>query len=231
VKAVYQRYLGWYDGNPAHLWQHPPRAAAERYARLAGGPDQLTARAREFLDEGDLRFAAELASHAVFVDPGSAEAKDVLAQALQRLGYGSECATWRNCFLTGAQELRHGITPTPISAAAGMAPAMTVTQLFDTIAIRIDGPRAAGTALSVLWHFTDTGEHYRMELSNGVLIHYPTKHTQDADLTLTLTRPQFLGLLASGSLQGIDAAGDPGVLKTLLSLADEPDPSFAVVTP
>ena len=231
VKAVYQRYLGWYDGNPAHLWPHPPQAAAQRYARLAGGPDQLTARAREFLDEGDLRFAAELASHAVFADPGSAEAKDVLAQALQRLGRGAECATWRNCFLTGADELRHGITPTPFSAAAGMARAMTATQLFDTIAIRIDGPRAVGTSLSVLWHFTDSGEHYRMELSNGVLIHYPTKHTQDADLTLTLTHPQFLGLLASGSVQGIDTAGDPGVLKTLLSLTDEPDPSFPVVTP
>jgi alkyl sulfatase BDS1-like metallo-beta-lactamase superfamily hydrolase len=231
VKAVYQRYLGWYDGNPAHLWQHPPEAAAQRYARLAGGPDQLAARAREFLDEGDLRFAAELASHAVFADPGSAEAKDVLAEALQRLGYGAECATWRNCFLTGASELRGGVKPTPFSAGSGMARAMTVTQLFDTIAIRIDGPRAAGTALSVLWHFTDTGERYRMELSNGVLIHYPTKHTQDADLTLTLTHPQLLGLLASGSLQGIDTAGDPGVLKTLLSLTDEPDPSFPVVTP
>jgi alkyl sulfatase BDS1-like metallo-beta-lactamase superfamily hydrolase len=231
VKAVYQRYLGWYDGNPAHLWQHPPQAAAQRYARLAGGPDQLAARAREFLDEGDLRFAAELASHAVFADPGSAEAKDVLAQTLQRLGYGAECATWRNCFLTGASELRGGVKPTPFSAGSGMARAMTVTQLFDTIAIRIDGPRAAGTALSVLWHFTDSGERYRMELSNGVLIHYPTKHTQDADLTLTLTHPQLLGLLASGSLQGIDTVGDPGVLKTLLSLTDEPDPSFPVVTP
>jgi alkyl sulfatase BDS1-like metallo-beta-lactamase superfamily hydrolase len=156
VKAVYQRYLGWYDGNPAHLWQHPPQAAAERYARLAGGPGQLAARAREFLDEGDLRFAAELASHAVFADPGSAEAKDVLGQALRQLGYGAENATWRNCFLMGVQELHDGIKPTRLAASAGMARAMTVTQLFDTIAIHIDGPRAAGTALSVLWHFTDT---------------------------------------------------------------------------
>ena len=231
VKAIYQRYLGWYDGNPAHLWQHPPQAAAQRYARLAGGPDQLAARAREFLDEGDLRFAAELASHAVFADPDGAEARDVLAQALQRLGYGAECATWRNCFLTGASELRGGIMPTPFSAGGGMARAMTVTQLFDTISIRIDGPRAAGSALSVLWHFTDSGEHYLMELSNGALTHRPTQRSPDADLTLTLTHPQLLGLLASGSLQGIDAAGDPGVLKTLLSLTDEPEPSFPVVTP
>ena len=231
VKAIYQRYLGWYDGNPAHLWQHPPQAAAERYARLAGGPAQLTARAREFLEEGDLRFATELASHAVFADPGSAEAKDVFAQALQRLGYGSECATWRNCFLTGADELRRGITPTPVSVAAGVALAMTVTQLFDMIAIRIDGPRAAHTALAVLWHFTDTDERYLMELSNGVLIHHPTRHSPDVDLTLALTHPQLLGLLASGSLQGIETVGDPGVIKTVLSLIDEPDPNFPIVTP
>jgi len=231
VKAIYQRYLGWYDGNPAHLWQHPPQAAAERYARLAGGADQLAAKAREFLQEGDLRFAAELASHAVFADPGSADAKDVFAQAMQRLGYGAECATWRNCFLTAADELRNGITPTPFSASAGMARAMTVTQLFDTIAIRIDGPRAAETALSLLWHFTDSGEQYWMELSNGVLIHYPTRRTPEADLTLNLTHPQLLGLLASGSLGGVGTAGDPGVLKTLMSLVDEPEPSFAIVTP
>jgi alkyl sulfatase BDS1-like metallo-beta-lactamase superfamily hydrolase len=112
-----------------------------------------------------------------------------------------------------------------------MARAMSVTQLFDAIALRIDGPRAAGTALSVLWHFTDSGEHYHMELSNGVLIHYPTKHAHDAGLTLSLTHPRLLGLLASGSLQGIGATGDPGVLKTLMSLTDEPDPSFPVVTP
>jgi alkyl sulfatase BDS1-like metallo-beta-lactamase superfamily hydrolase len=231
VKAIYQRYLGWYDGNPAHLWQHPPQAAAVRYARLAGGVDRLVAGAREFLDEGDLRFAAELASHAVFADADSAEAKDVLAQALQRLGYGAECASWRNCFLTGAEELRRGITPTPVSAAGGMARAMTVTQLFDTIAIRIDGPRAAGTTLSVLWHFTDSGEDYFMELSNGVLVHQPTRRSPKADLTLTLTHPRLLGLLASGSLDGIDAAGDPGVLHTIMSLVDEPNPSFPIMTP
>ena len=154
----------------------------------------------------------------------------MLSQALRRLGYGAENATWRNCFLMGVSELRDGIKPTAL-AAGGMARALTVTQLFDTVAIRIDGPRAAGTALSVLWHFTDTGEHYRMELSNGVLIHYPTKRSPEADLTLTLTHPQLLGLLASGSLQGIGTDGDPGVLKTLLSLTDEPDPSFPVVTP
>ena len=231
IKAIYQRYLGWYDGNPAHLWQHPPEAAAERYARLAGGLDQLIARATEFLDEGDARFAAELASHAVFADASSAGAKEVLALALEQLGYGAENATWRNCFLMGALELREGIQPTTVAASAGMASAMTVTQLFDTIAIRIDGARAADTALSILWYFTDSGERYFMEVSNGVLIHHPTLRSPDVDLSLTLTQPQLLGLMASGSLDGIQHAGDPVVLKTLFDLTDEPDPQFAIVTP
>ena len=231
VKAIYQRYLGWYDGNPAHLWQHPPEAAAQRYARLAGGADQLAARAREFLDEGDLRFAAELASHAVFADPGSAEARDVLVAALTRLAYGSENATWRNCFLKGATELRDGIAPTPLSASAGMSRAMSITQLFDTIAIRIDGPRAAAISLAVLWHFTDSDERYLMQLSNGLLVHHPTSRTPHADLTVRLTRAQLIGLLLSGSLDGVETAGDAGVLKTLMGLTDEPDPDFAVVTP
>jgi alkyl sulfatase BDS1-like metallo-beta-lactamase superfamily hydrolase len=231
VKAIYQRYLGWYDGNPAHLWQHPPEAAAQRYARLAGGADQLAARAREFLDEGDLRFAAELASHAVFADPGSAEARDVLAAALTRLAHGSENATWRNCFLKGATELRDGIKHTPLSADAGMARALSITQLFDTIAIRIDGPRAAATSLSVLWDFTDTGERYLMQLSNGLLVHHPTNRAPHADLAVRLTRAQLIGLLRSGSLDGVETAGDAGVLKTLMGLTDEADPDFAVVTP
>jgi alkyl sulfatase BDS1-like metallo-beta-lactamase superfamily hydrolase len=231
VKAIYQRYLGWYDGNPAHLWQHPPQAAAQRYARLAGGPDQLAARAREFLDEGDLRFAAELASHAVFADPDNAQAKGVLADAFQRLGYGAENATWRNCYLVGMKELREGIVPTALTASTGMARAMTVTQLFDTIAIRVDGLRAASTQLTIVWKFTDSHEQYVMELSNGALIHYPARNAPAADLTMTLTHPQLLGLLASGTPDGIAAEGDPGVLRTLLSLTDQPEPSFPVVTP
>lgn len=167
----------------------------------------------------------------MFADPGSAEAKDVLAHALQRLGYGSECATWRNCFLTGADELRNGITPTPFNAAAGMARALSVTQLFDTIAIRVDGPRAASTSLSVLWDFTDMGERYLMRLSNGALTHHPTRHTPETDLTITLTHAQLLGILASGSLDGVQVSGDPVVVKTLMSLTDAPAPSFPVVTP
>ncbi len=231
VKAIYQRYLGWYDANPAHLWQHPPEAAGKRYVDAFGGVDATVAKARGFFEQGDLRFAAELASHAVFAEPGDPAARELLATILERLGYGAENATWRNSYLTGASELRaNKIEHTEVSSA-GLAPALTIIQLFDSIAIRINGPAAWKESLSISWHFTDTGENYRMELSNGVLIHYPTQDTGAAELTVTLTKPQLLKLLATGQPNGIDMSGDLGVVSRLLSLTDNPDPDFAIVTP
>ena len=157
VKAIYQRYVGWYDGNPAHLWQHPPEAAGARYVEVIGGIDATVAKAEQFADQGDLRFAAELASHAVFAEPNHAAARTVLAEVLTRLGHGSENATWRNCFLSGAAEI-HGAEFPPNVSAAGMAAALTTTQLFDSIAIRIDGKRAWAHTASINWTFTDTGD-------------------------------------------------------------------------
>jgi alkyl sulfatase BDS1-like metallo-beta-lactamase superfamily hydrolase len=231
VKAIYQRYLGWYDANPAHLWQHPPQAAGTRYVQALGGLEATVAKASEFYEQGDLRFAAELASHAVFAEPGDHAARQLLATVLEQLGYGSENATWRNAYLTGARELRSDkIEHTEVNSA-GLAPALTIIQLFDSIAIRINGPAAWTESLSISWRFTDTGDNYRMELSNGALIHYPTSGGHDADLTVTLTKPQLLQLLATGKPDGIDMSGDLSVVQRLLSLTDDPDPDFAIVTP
>jgi len=230
VKAIYQRYLGWYDGNPAHLWQHPPEAAATRYVEAIGGIDATIAKAEQYRDAGDLRFAAELGSHAVFAAPDNAEARELLATVLEKLGFGAECATWRNCYLAGAQELRQAIMHSDLNSS-GLAPALTATQLFDSVAIRINGPKAWNERLSIAWHLTDADEHYRMELSNGVLIHYPTTQQQAADLAVSLTKRQLLGLLVAGHSDGLDMSGDSGVLTKLVSLTDAPDPDFAVVTP
>lgn len=230
VKAIYQRYVGWYDGNPAHLWQHPPEAAGARYVEVIGGIDATVAKAEQFADQGDLRFAAELASHAVFADPNHAAARTVLAEVLTRLGHGSENATWRNCFLSGAAEI-HGAEFPPNVSAAGMAAALTTTQLFDSIAIRIDGKRAWAHTASINWTFTDTGDQYRMELSNGVLIHYPTTREQPADLTVRLTKPQLLGIVGGAGMDGVDIDGDPRALQSIMESTDAPNPAFPIVTP
>ena len=231
VKAISQRYIGWFDGNPAHLWQHPPEAAGERYVEAFGGIDVVVTKATAFFEKGDLRFAAELASHAVFAEPNHDGARALLASVLEALGYGSENATWRNSYLTGAQELRtKSIQHTDLNSA-GLAPALTVTQLFDSVAIRINGPKAWSERLTLNWHLTDIDEHYRMELSNGALIHFPTSEEIKADLTLTLTKPQLLALLMAGKADGVVMTGDSGVLGRLIGLLDDPDPEFAIVTP
>jgi alkyl sulfatase BDS1-like metallo-beta-lactamase superfamily hydrolase len=117
VRAVYQRYLGFYDGNPAHLWPHPPVEAARRYMSAMGGPDAVVALAGEAFREGDYRWAAELLNHAVFAEPDLAPAQELLADTYEQLGYGAENGTWRGIYLSGAYELRHGIVPTPVNTS------------------------------------------------------------------------------------------------------------------
>ena len=232
VKAIYQRYMGWFDGHPSSLWQHPPEQLATRYVDVIGGVPAVLDKARSYIDAGDTRFAAELLKHAVFAEPDNAEARNALADLYTTLGYGAENPTWRGFYLTGAKELRGEITPPPIDLGTGMAAALTVEQLFDTLAIRVNGPRAGGEKLCIEWIFTDLDTKVRMTLSNGALIQTPNpRTTATADLTLTLTKAQLLGLLGGGGLDGIEHSGDPATVQRLLGLLDSPDPAFAIVTP
>jgi alkyl sulfatase BDS1-like metallo-beta-lactamase superfamily hydrolase len=252
VKAIYQRYMGWFDGNPAHLWGHPPAETARRYVECIGGLDAVLAKARGYAEAGDLRFAAELLNHAVFADPANTEpastvsattvsattvsattgAKELLAAVYDRLGHGAENGTWRNFYLMGALELRRGAQPPPVDLASmDMLRALSVEQLFDSLAIRVNGPRAWGEALTIDWDFTDEKARYRMVLSNGALIHWPDPGPGDADLTLTLTRPALLAVLGGGGLAGVQTAGDTGVIQRLLGLLDRADQAFPIVTP
>ncbi|MFF0287545.1 alkyl/aryl-sulfatase [Streptomyces sp. NPDC005262] len=243
VKAIYQRYLGWYDGHPSSLWEHPPTESARRYVDCMGGVDAVVARAGQYVGEGDLRFAAQLLKHAVFADPGHTAAKELLAETFERLAHGAENATWRNCYLTGALELRQGVTTTPLSAG-GMTAALSVEQIFDSLAIRIDGPEAWGHRATLDWRFTDLDEQYRTSLRNGVLVPTRTDPAKaavgfegapgfegiPADVTFTLTRPQLLDLLAGKGLDTIEHTGDIGALRTLVSVLDSTDPDFPIVT-
>jgi alkyl sulfatase BDS1-like metallo-beta-lactamase superfamily hydrolase len=235
VKAIYQRYLGWYSGHPSDLWEHPPVETAKRYAACFGGADAIVRHARAFVDGGDLRFAAQILKHAVFAEPANQDAKDLLADVFERLAYGCECATWRNCYLMGADELRTGVKPTLLSAGR-MDAALSVAQLFDSIAVRVDGPKAWDLRVLTDWHFTDVGRHYRLRLSNGALTYTPLAADQPgdaepADATFTLTKPQFLELLSGRGLDGVEHSGDPDVLSALLGVLEEPDHDFPIVTP
>ncbi|WP_330305915.1 MULTISPECIES: alkyl sulfatase dimerization domain-containing protein [unclassified Streptomyces] len=236
VKAVYQRYMGWYDGNPAHLWEHPPVELARRYVELAGGTEQALAKARTYADGGDLRFAATLLNHVVFADPASTAAKEALAGVYDRLGHGAENGTWRNFYLTAALELREGPTGSDIDTAGSeMASALTVSMLLDSLAVRIDGPRAWNEHLTLDLVVIDEQRRHRVNLHHGALTHrsMPVHHTPKphAGLTLILTRPELRGLLAGQGLAGIETDGDTELLARLLSYVSEPDKAFPVVTP
>lgn len=238
VKAVYQRYLGWFDGNPAHLWPHPPQAAAARYVELAGGPEPLLAHARAAFERGDFRWVAEVVNHLVFADPDHAEARELQARALEQLAFGAENGTWRNFFLMGARELRDGIAGTAAAIPADLIANLTGEQLFDSMAIRVDGPRAGDRRISLHWHFTDSGDDHHLSLEHGVLTHRRGAPAGDVDATVRIARRAFddivLGraaiaeLLASGALA---VTGDAAKLGELLGLLDAPDPAFPIVTP
>lgn len=143
VKAIYQRYLGWFDGNPARLWPHPPAEISQRYVEAMGGLDRVVELAQTAFDSGDFRWAATLLDHAVFTDENHQSARDLYADTLEQLGYGSENGSWRNFFLSGSTELRGSNfgTPTKTDAPAIMAQ-LSATQLFDAIAVAVNGPAA-----------------------------------------------------------------------------------------
>ncbi|MFJ6100658.1 alkyl/aryl-sulfatase [Streptomyces sp. NPDC092359] len=234
TKAVYQRYLGWFDGNVAHLWEHPPTELARRYVDVAGGPGATLAKARAYAEEGDLRFAATLLNHLVFADPEDVPAKETLAGVYERLGHGSENGPWRNFYLTAAQELRHGISGEMVDMTnPEMSTALTVPMLVDSIAVRIDGPRAWDEDLTV--DLVLPGERRRLTLRHGALTQraVPDTPRTPAGLVLTLDKAGLLGLLAGGDPgePGIGVEGDPALLARLLSYVTTPDPLFPVVTP
>jgi alkyl sulfatase BDS1-like metallo-beta-lactamase superfamily hydrolase len=234
VKAVYQRYLGWFDGNPAHLWPHPPEASAVRYVECMGGVDQVLAKAAAYRQAGDLRFAAELLDRAVFAEPHNIAAKEALATVYEALGFGAENGTWRNFYLMGARELRQGVVEQPDSlGSAELLAALTVDQLFDAMAIRVDGPRAWDESITIDWRFTDLGREHRMTLVHGVLTHREGRGGSGgpADLTLTLTSAQLLGLITRRQFEGIDHEGDVDAALRLFGVLDSPDRNFAIVTP
>jgi alkyl sulfatase BDS1-like metallo-beta-lactamase superfamily hydrolase len=239
VKAIYQRYLGWYEGNPARLWKHPPAEAARRYVSAMGGTETAVTVAREAYEQGDYRWAAEVLDHVLFADENHRAARALQADAFEQLGFGAENGTWRSAYLAGAKELRDGNFGTPTATAApDILGALTVAQVFDSIAIRIDGPKAWNERLVVSWVISDEDATYVTELRNGALNHRRTAAAAADSTTLTLTRADLIGLItgstqlsAAVSAGTIQVDGDAAVLRVLFDVLAPVDPGFAIVTP
>ena len=239
-KAVYQRYLGWYDANPANLNPWPPEDAAKRYVAAMGGPEKALKVAQTAFAEGDYRWAAEVASHVVFSDDANTDAREVLAQAFEQMGYQAEGSLWRNMYLTGAAEARAAPGATSVTTLSpDVVSAISVEQVFDMLAIRVDPQLAEGKSVSLAFDFPDLGETRLVSIRNSVLIHEDGKG-RTAAATLRMSKPAFLGMIFGGQkpadlvLKGaLTIEGDPAAAATLLGVLDQPGAPepFPIVTP
>ena len=240
VKAVYQRYLGWFDGNPANLHSLPPVEAGKRYVELAGGADALLGKAREAFARGEFRWVAQLVNHLVFADPSNRDARLLQADALEQLGYQAESGPWRAFYLTAAQELRSGVPAfaTGPGVAADIARAMSSDMLFDYLGVRLDGDRAGGTSLELTFRVTDRDELHAVGVRDGALHHVRGRAAQGAQATIALAHDALLALVTGtkplGDLEAAGAVtldGDRAALETLLGLLDTFRFWFPIVEP
>ena len=198
VKAIYQFYLGFYDGNPAHLNPLPPQESGKRYVELAGGADKAVAAAQSAFDKGDYRWAAELLNHVVFGAPDNKNARQLLARSYDQMGYAAEAATWRNSYLSAANELRNGPPKNGInrSAVVDMLMQTSVDQFLGAMAAGLDGPAADGKDWKINLVFSDLKVSYVLWLENAVLHYKQAAPAADARATLTLTKPIFVRMMA-----------------------------------
>lgn len=239
AKAVYQKYIGWYDGHPANLNPLPVSDGAKKYVEYMGGAAAVVAKARQDFARGEFRWVAEVMRHVVFADPGNAEARALGADAFEQLGYLAESATWRNAYLLGAQELRQGPPAArPSSLDPEMVQAMPAGSVFDVLGTHVNAPKAWGRDAVVNWTFTDTREQIAVTLRHGALTHVAGKRAADAAASVSLTRGAFNELalgrrtLAAAQAAGtVTVTGDITAAALLFEVLDRFDAGFPIVEP
>ncbi len=239
VKAVYQFYLGAYDGNPANLNPLPPQDSAKHYIELAGGVDKVIAAAQTAFDKGDYRWTTELLNHAVLGAPDNKSAKELLARTYDQMGYMSEAATWRNSYLTAAAELRNGPPAKGINRASFSEMLIqTPTERFlEAMAAGLDGPAADGKTFRINMILSDTKECYVLWLENAVLHFKKSAPEPNANATLTLTKTIFIKMMTGTAgikdtlfSDDLKVDGSKLDLVRFFSLIDKAPGTFAIVT-
>ncbi|MEI7592227.1 MAG: alkyl sulfatase dimerization domain-containing protein [Actinomycetes bacterium] len=242
VKAVYQRYLGWFDANPAHLHELPPVESSVRFVDYMGGADAVIERALVDFAAGEYRWVAQVMNHVVFADPTNVTARQLQADALEQLGYQAESGPWRAFYLTGAQELRNGTPHLPgIRGAVSLdvMAAMTPSMVLDNCAVKLNGPRAANRSLAFDLSFSDRGETYQVFVVSGTLRHRTaTGQAPAADTSVSCTVQTFIALTSelmtvedAVATQTLRVTGSAEPLKHFVSLLDQFDVFFPIIEP
>jgi alkyl sulfatase BDS1-like metallo-beta-lactamase superfamily hydrolase len=239
ARAVYQRYMGFYDANPANLNPLVPTESAPRTIALMGGAAPVLKAAQASFAKGEYRWVAELLNKLVFAEPTNKAAKDLLADTYEQLGYQAESAIWRNIYLSGAMELRNGLgAPRSTSSSLDTIRNTPTADIIDLLSVRLNGPKAVAAPISLDLVFPDRKEHWRLSVANGVLIGTPNPKGAAAGTTYTLPRAAFLGILGGQAtmddlvrLNAVKIEGEVGALGKFLGLMDTYDPMFPIVTP
>ncbi|MFV9691887.1 MAG: alkyl/aryl-sulfatase [Desulfobacteria bacterium] len=239
ARAVYNFYLGYFDGNPAHLHKLPPKPAAKKYVEFMGGADNTIKQAQKTYANGEYRWTAEVLSHVVFADPDNKKAKNLLADTLEQLGYVAESGPWRNFYLSGARELRNGVKvmPTPNTASPDIVQNMTVEMMLDYLAVRLDSEKTAGKKMKIGFNFIDVNELYTLFLENSTL-NNRIGLEDDVESTIVTTRAALNQILL-GKLtveQGLESGaikveGTKGKFKELQGMMVDFEFWFNIVTP
>ncbi len=238
VRAVYQRYLGFYDGNPANLNPLPPVETAKRSVEAMGGQAAVLEKMHAAMAKGDYRWAAQLGNQLLFADPENPDARKAQAETLEQMGYQSENATWRNMYLTGAMELRNGVPAHAGSSVSGdMVRAMSPEMFFDFLAIRLDSDKAVGHDMTLNWTFEDQNKDFTLTLRNGVLTHRAGLNPQaDAGVSMSKATLEQISLkqldFPTAIQKGlIKLQGNGKKIAELMGSLDTFTPQFNIVTP
>jgi alkyl sulfatase BDS1-like metallo-beta-lactamase superfamily hydrolase len=242
VRAVYNYYLGYFDGNPAHLNPLPPEEVAVKYVTAMGGAENVMKAGQAAFDSGEYRWGAELVNHLVFADPDNQEAKNLQADILEQMGYQAESGPWRNFYLAGAFELRNGVqnSSSPKTSSPQIISNMSMKLIFGYMGIQLDAKKADGKKITLNWVLPDVNEKYTQFLENSVLNYWPNSEDPDADATVIISRETLTAfLLGEVKLEDavksgkIELKGDAEKFMTLLSCLDNLNKyhAFNIVTP
>ena len=237
AKAVYQRFMGWYDANPVHLGALDPSESAKKYVEYLGDTGAVLKKAKEDFDKGEYQWVAEITNVLVYADPENKEARYLCADALEQLGYQAESGPWRNAYLSGAKELREGTVSDDKYRANGSADtqrSMTPEMMLDYLGIRTDSNAAQDLNLKINLKITDTGENYLLTVHSGVLLYQTGVQKDGADATLTMPKAGLFAILSKDAGQQkklIKIEGDKAVLDKLCANIVDFEFFFNIVEP
>ena len=234
AKAVYQKYLGWYDANPVNLNPLPPSDTAKKLVEYLGSTELVLCKAKKDYAKGEYQWVAQITKELVYADPSNQKARNLCADALEQLGYQAESGAWRNAYLMGAAELRKGNLSGLARTANGLGSAMkemTVDMLLDYIAILTDANAAQNDDVTLNLIVTDVNEKFYVTRKNGILLSYPGENRPDAQASVTCKRLQLLALMQGLQAGQVQVSGDTTALKRLLAYASKFEKTFNVIEP